>query len=446
MMKLFGTDGIRGKANQHPMTPDLMIKLGKAIAKHFSNKGKKTRILIGKDTRLSGYMIEYALVSGMCSMGADVLLVGPMPTPAIAHLTKSFAADAGIVISASHNPADDNGVKIFGKDGFKLPDNEEKKIEMMIEKDVTDESVVGDRIGKASRIDDAQGRYIEFAKASIKNNSLDGIKIILDCANGAAYKVAPLILSELGAEVIPMGNKPDGLNINQKVGAMHPEVIQKKVVEEKADIGLALDGDGDRIIMSDEKGNTVDGDKIMAIIADYWQRQGKMKWALVATQYSNMGLDIAMKKIGVDVIRTNCGDRYVVEEMRRGKHRIGGEQSGHIILLDHATTGDGIIASLYILDIMKRTGKRLSELASVMRHLPQVIVNVKVKERKPIERLDANKEAKKAQESLGGTGRVFLRYSGTENKLRVMVEAEDPSEVKRISDSIAKKVKEEIGE
>lgn len=445
-MKLFGTDGIRGKANQHPMTPDLMIKLGKAIAKHFSNKGKKTRILIGKDTRLSGYMIEYALVSGMCSMGADVLLVGPMPTPAIAHLTKSFAADAGIVISASHNPADDNGVKIFGKDGFKLPDNEEKKIEMMIEKDVTDESVVGDRIGKASRIDDAQGRYIEFAKASIKNNSLDGIKIILDCANGAAYKVAPLILSELGAEVIPMGNKPDGLNINQKVGAMHPEVIQKKVVEEKADIGLALDGDGDRIIMSDEKGNTVDGDKIMAIIADYWQRQGKMKWALVATQYSNMGLDIAMKKIGVDVIRTNCGDRYVVEEMRRGKHRIGGEQSGHIILLDHATTGDGIIASLYILDIMKRTGKRLSELASVMRHLPQVIVNVKVKERKPIERLDANKEAKKAQESLGGTGRVFLRYSGTENKLRVMVEAEDPSEVKRISDSIAKKVKEEIGE
>ncbi|MBU4492889.1 MAG: phosphoglucosamine mutase, partial [Nanoarchaeota archaeon] len=388
MKKLFGTDGVRGKANIYPMNAETALKLGKAAAAVFMNKKKRHKIVIGKDTRISCYMIENALTSGILSMGVDVLLVGPMPTPAIAHLTKSFGADAGIVISASHNPAEDNGIKFFDKDGFKLSDEIEEKIEKLVFSDMNVDHITGSLVGRAKRIDDAQGRYIEFAKNSIDNLSLKGLKIILDCANGAAYKVSPLIFEELGAQVITINNSPNGLNINDKCGALYPEQMKKFVIQYDADIGIALDGDADRVIMVDENANDVDGDKIMAFCALDMIRDKKLKDnTIVVTDYSNLGLDKAIKDADGKVIRVMNGDRYVVEEMRKYNYNLGGEQSGHIIFLDYTTTGDGTISALQVLRIMKKTGKKLSELARCITKFPQVMVNVNVKKRIDFEKM-----------------------------------------------------------
>jgi len=447
MKKLFGTDGIRGIANQYPMTSEVAVKLGKAIAISLNNGKNRPKILIGKDTRISGYLIESALTSGICSSGADVLLVGPMPTPAIAHLTKSFAADAGIVISASHNPAEHNGIKIFDKEGFKLSDKLEEEIEkMVLSKKESDESVKGGKIGKAFRIDDAKGRYIEFAKNTIKNHSLSNLKIVLDCANGAAYHIAPDIFRELGAEVVVLNNKPDGLNINLRCGALYPNVIREKVLEEKADIGIAFDGDADRVIMVDGEGNDIDGDCIMAICAIEMKNKLKNN-VVVATTMSNIGFEIAMKNKGIKVVRTDVGDRYVVEEMKANNYNLGGEQSGHIIFFDYSTTGDGIITALQILNIMKRTGKKLSDLKECITTFPQIIKNVDVREKKLFEKMSkVMEEIKNAEKQLKDNGRIIVRYSGTENKARVMVEGKNEKEINEIADKIVNEIKKEVGE
>jgi len=379
MGKLFGTDGIRGVANAYPMTPEVVLDVGKAVAYVFKEKcGKeKPKFVIGKDTRLSGYMLENALISGIVSVGADVLLVGPMPTPAIAHLTKSLNADAGIVLSASHNPAEDNGIKIFSEDGYKLPDNVEDEIEKhVLSGTVKTEHIKGGLIGKVHRIDDARGRYIEFAKASVNSMSLKGLKIVLDCANGAAYNTAPHILSELGAEVVVLNDKPDGLNINLDCGALHPEKMMEIVKKGKADIGIALDGDADRVIVCDEKGRNVDGDHIIAICAINMKENGTLKKNhVVVTIMANKGFDIAMEKKGIKAVKTKVGDRYVVDEMRKKGYVLGGEQSGHIIFSNYTTTGDGIVSALQLLKVIKERREKLSKLAACMTPLPQVLVN-----------------------------------------------------------------------
>ena len=449
MGKLFGTDGIRGVANAYPMTPEVVMNVGKAIAHVFKEKcGKeKPKFVIGKDTRLSGYMLENALSSGITSVGADVLLVGPMPTPAIAHLTKSLNADAGIVLSASHNPAEDNGIKVFSEDGYKLPDIVEDEIEKyVLSEKVKTEHVKGDLIGKAYRIEDAKGRYIEFAKASVKSMSLKRLKIVLDCANGAAYNTAPLIFSELGAEVIVLNDKPDGLNINLDCGALHPEKMMEVVKREKADIGIALDGDADRVIVCDEKGRSVDGDHVIAICAIEMKESGTLKKNhVVVTVMANKGFDIAMEKKNIKVVKTKVGDRYVVDEMRKKGYVLGGEQSGHILFSDYTTTGDGIISALQLLRVMKEKGEKLSKLAGCMKSLPQVLVNVEVKEKKDINKLKVNKNIRNAELQLGEKGRVLVRYSGTQNLCRIMIEGENKSEIRKMANDIAKAMKREIG-
>ncbi|MDP6923804.1 MAG: phosphoglucosamine mutase [Candidatus Scalindua sp.] len=449
MGKLFGTDGIRGAANAYPMTPEVVLNVGKTVAHVFKEKcGKeKPKIVIGKDTRLSGYMLENALASGIASVGADVLLVGPMPTPAIAHLTKSLNADAGIVLSASHNPAEDNGIKIFSADGYKLPDIVEDEIEKyVLSEEVKTEHVKGDLIGKAYRIEDAKGRYIEFVKASAKSMSLKGLKIVLDCANGAAYNTAPHIFSELGAEVIVLNDKPDGLNINLDCGALHPEKMMEVVKKEKADIGIALDGDADRVIVCDEKGRSVDGDHIIAICAIEMKESGTLKKNhVVVTIMANKGFDIAMEKRNIKVVKTQVGDRYVVDEMRKKGYVLGGEQSGHILFSNYTTTGDGIISALQLLRVMKESGEKLSKLAGCMKSLPQVLVNVAVKEKKSINKLKINKDIKSAELQLGKKGRVLVRYSGTQNLCRIMIEGEDKREIKKMANDIANAMKKEIG-
>ena len=449
MGKLFGTDGIRGVANAYPMTPEVVLDVGKAVAYVFKEKcGKeKPKFVIGKDTRLSGYMLENALISGIVSVGADVLLVGPMPTPAIAHLTKSLNADAGIVLSASHNPAEDNGIKIFSEDGYKLPDNVEDEIEKhVLSGTVKTEHIKGGLIGKVHRIDDARGRYIEFAKASVNSMSLKGLKIVLDCANGAAYNTAPHILSELGAEVVVLNDKPDGLNINLDCGALHPEKMMEIVKKEKADIGIALDGDADRVIVCDEKGRNVDGDHIIAICAINMKENGTLKKNhVVVTIMANKGFDIAMEKKGIKAVKTKVGDRYVVDEMRKKGYVLGGEQSGHIIFSNYTTTGDGIVSALQLLKVIKERGEKLSKLAACMTPLPQVLVNVEVKEKKDISRLKVNKNIKSAELKLGGKGRVLVRYSGTQNLCRIMIEGENKREIRKMANDIAKDMKKEIG-
>jgi len=450
MRKLFGTDGIRGTANVYPMTPDIALSLGKALAAIFtkSRLGHNPRFVIGKDTRLSGYMFENALTAGLVSMGADVLLVGPMPTPAIAHLTKSLDANAGIVISASHNPAEDNGLKLFSSDGKKLPDEMEEKIEAFIfSQQDTQGKIVGEKIGRARRIEDARGRYIEYIKSTVGSQNLEGMKIVLDCANGASYIVAPSIFRELGAEVVLIGATPDGLNINKDCGALHPELIRKEVIRQKADIGIAVDGDADRVILVDEKGNVVDGDAIMAIAgADMLERKTLAKNTVVATDYSNMGLNDTLSKKGAKLVRVKNGDRYVIEEMLKNGYNLGGEQSGHIIFGDHSHTGDGTLAALKIIEIMKRKGKTLSGLASILRKYPQTLLNLKVREKKELEKLpSAMKAIAKANSELGSTGRTHIRYSGTENLLRIMVEAKTDGQAKRIAKELADAVKKEIG-
>jgi phosphoglucosamine mutase len=448
--QLFGTDGVRGIANMHPITTEMAMQLGRAAAYVFKHNDRRSRIVIGKDTRLSGYMIENALAAGICSMGVDVLLVGPLPTPGIAFITASMRADAGVVISASHNPYQDNGIKFFARDGFKLPDELELKIEDLIFSDRIDSlRPTADDVGKAFRVDDAIGRYIVFLKHTFPRElDLTGLKIVLDCAHGAAYRVAPAVLEELGAEVFAYGVKPDGTNINAGCGSTHPEVISAAVREHGADLGIALDGDADRCIFVDEHGNEVDGDHIMAICAiDMIKRDALPQNTVVGTVMSNMGLDIALRQAGGRVVKTDVGDRYVVEEMRRNGYRFGGEQSGHLIFFDHNTTGDGMISALQILAILQQSGKPLSELASVMTALPQVLVNVRVRERRNITELpEVVKVIKNVENRLGDSGRVLIRYSGTEPLMRIMLEGQDQSEITAMANEIARLVKDLIGE
>lgn len=448
---LFGTDGIRGVANRHPMTPEMSLKLGKALTYLLKQGGitHKPKIVIGKDTRLSGYIFEQALSSGIASMGADVLLVGPLPTPAIAFITQSMRADAGIVISASHNPYEDNGIKIFDRHGFKLPDEVELRLEELIENGGGDHLVATpDDIGKAHRIEDAPGRYVVFAKNSFPcDMTLEGIKIVLDCANGAAYKVSPIIFEELGADVVTIGVHPDGRNINTECGSLNPELLRNKVLETGADIGIALDGDADRVIFCDERGEIVDGDKIIAICADEMIKSGKLRGnAVVTTLMSNMALENFIRGKGMDFFRTEVGDRYVVEAMRARDCNLGGEQSGHIIFLDHTTTGDGTLAALQVLAIMKREGRKLSELSKIIDLYPQLLLNVKIRKKKELSQIKGLSELLDRNETrLRGKGRINIRYSGTEPISRVMVEGEDVSLIKEIANELADAIKRDIG-
>ncbi|MBI5526817.1 MAG: phosphoglucosamine mutase [Deltaproteobacteria bacterium] len=449
MRKLFGTDGVRGVANEYPMTVEVAMNLGRAVAKICKRGGHRHRVVIGKDTRLSGYMFEQAIASGICSMGVDVMLVGPMPTPGISFITQSMRADAGIVISASHNPFHDNGIKVFSHDGFKLPDEEEERIEeTILRPDVAGLLPVAKEIGKAFRIDDALGRYVQHLKETFpKDRRLDGLKVVIDCAHGAAYKVAPEVFSELGATVFAEGVDPDGLNINDARGAMHPGHTCEQVKKRGADFGIALDGDADRVILSDEKGCAVDGDHVMAFCGLDMQEKGELKKkTVVSTIMSNMGLELALKKGGVRLVRTGVGDRYVVDEMRRHGCNFGGEQSGHLIFLDYATTGDGVIAALRAAALMIEKGKKLSELAATMETFPQVLCSFKVREKRPLDKMPAVKRRMAdVEKALKGMGRVNVRYSGTEMKARVMVEGQDETRVKKYADEIAALISKEVG-
>lgn len=443
-MKLFGTDGIRGKANQFPMTGEIAFEIGRAAAYVLKKKHSRDLILIGKDTRLSGYMLESALTSGICSMGVDVLLVGPVPTPGIAFVTRSLRVDAGIVISASHNPYDDNGIKFFGSEGLKLPDKIEREIEEAVfSKTLKDIRPLGSGIGKAHRVDDAAGRYIEYVKASFpKGMTLEGKKIVVDCANGSTYKITPPVLSELGAEVIAINNEPDGKNINAGCGATRPEVMQKAVLKYKADVGIAHDGDGDRAILCDEKGEVVDGDKIMGICAVDMKREKRFKGhTVVATVMSNIGFEIFLKKSGIKLIRTQVGDRYVVKEMLRRGCNLGGEQSGHIIFMDYNTTGDGAITALQVLAVMCKRGKTLSELASAIPTYPQILINIPVPRPQSIEKFPAVVSAVKKAEKKLKSGRILVRPSGTEPKVRVMVEGTNMHKITNIAEEVAQAIR-----
>ena len=449
MRKLFGTDGVRGVANQDPMTSEMAMRIGRAAAHIFRDSSRRHRVVIGKDTRLSGYMIESALTSGLCSMGIDVLLVGPVPTPGIAFLTRSLRADAGVVISASHNPYEDNGIKFFGRDGFKLPDALEAKMEELIFSGAIDAiRPTASEIGKAVRIDDAIGRYNEFVKSAIpRGMDLTGLKVVVDSANGAAYKIGPRVLLELGADVISLYDQPNGMNINQGCGSLHPEVISRAVIANRAHIGIAYDGDADRVILCDENGKVVDGDAVMAICALHMIRQNRLKHnTLVATVMSNLGLELALREAGGKLVRAAVGDRYVMERMLDGGYNLGGEQSGHLIFLDHNTTGDGLITALQIVSIMKQDGKPLSALASCMRTYPQVLVNVKVKEKRDLASIpEIAQRIAGIEKTLEGTGRLLIRYSGTELKLRIMIEGDDETEITRYAGELAELVRKYIG-
>lgn len=449
MGQLFGTDGIRGVANEYPMTAEMALNIGRATACLFKREGHTPRIIIGKDTRISGYMLENAFVSGICSMGVNALLVGPLPTPGIAFATNSMRADAGIVISASHNPFQDNGIKIFSKDGFKLPDEKELEIEKLIFSNHMDKLHPSPReLGKAYRIDDARGRYIVFLKNTFpKDFSLEGTRVVLDCAYGATYKVAPETFFELGADVISLFDKPNGENINDHCGSQYPETLMEKVVKEKADVGFAFDGDGDRCIAVDENGSVLTGDQIMAICAYQLKREGKLvNNLLVSTVMSNIGLNIALKELGIDNAVTQVGDRYVLEEMRAKGAVIGGEDSGHIIFLEHHTTGDGIATALQILAAMKKTQKPLSELSQIMKVFPQKLINVDVKTKPELSTIPAIVQLiKDVEKRLAETGRVLVRYSGTQNMCRVMVEGPTTEETEKYCRQIADLVLEKIG-
>ncbi len=442
--KLFGTDGIRGIANVPPMTIETALRLGRAVARLYHRPGHRGRIIIGKDTRLSGYMFEQAMAAGICSMGADVMLCGPLPTPGIAFLTSSMRADAGVVISASHNPYYDNGIKIFAADGFKLPDATEAKLEELMAQGEDGQPLPApEDIGRAQRIDDAKGRYIVFLKNSFPRRlSLDGLKIVVDCAHGAAYRVAPNVLAELGASVTSLSVAPDGKNINDHCGALHPESMCRAVVEQGAHIGIALDGDADRVIFADERGRIVNGDAIMALCARRLLSRGELrKSTLVATVMSNLGLERAMADMGGQLLRTAVGDRYVVEAMRQHDLNLGGEQSGHLVFLDHMTTGDGIIAALQVLAILLEENKPLSELASIMKQYPQVLLSVKVARRLPLAELASVQSLiTRIESELGSDGRVLVRYSGTEPKARVMIEGPEASLIERYAQEIAEEL------
>ena len=446
---LFGTDGLRGLANRGDMTPEVAFRIGAAIAYRAGKRVTHTpRIVVGKDTRLSGYLFETAVASGICALGGEVMLSGPLPTPAIAHLTTSMRADAGVVISASHNPYQDNGIKIFGSDGFKLPDEVEKEIEALIFGTELDRKrPTGTRVGRAERLDDAPGRYVAFVKASFPDElTLEGLKIVIDAAHGAAYRTAPLVFSELGAATHAIGVRPNGKNINHNVGALHPETCAREVRKRGADLGIALDGDADRIIMIDDKGNQIDGDVIMALCATRMLRAKRLRRrTLVATVMSNLGLERAIENHNGKLLRCQVGDRYVVETMRKRGLNFGGEQSGHLIFLDHATTGDGLIAAMQVLAIVLREGRPLSELAGeVMDRVPQVLVNVTLPDRRPLEDLPKTSLAiARAEKALGEKGRVLVRWSGTEPKLRVMIEGPKHDRIKAMAEDIAAQAKKE---
>ena len=442
MRRLFGTDGVRGIANEPPITPELALALGRAVT-FVAGRGRShtPRIIIGKDTRLSGYMIETAIAAGICSMGGRVLLCGPIPTPAVAHLTVSMRTDAGIVISASHNPFADNGIKIFGADGFKLPDDAESEIEQLMESGELGPRKTGPLIGRAEKLEDARGRYVAFAKATFPRDlSLDGVRLVVDAAHGAAYRVAPIVFQELGAKVTAIGVKPNGVNINREHGALHPEKVRAEVLRREASIGIALDGDADRVIVVDEKGDVVDGDAVMAMCASRMIRDRELRKAtVVATVMSNLGLERALSGQGVRLVRTPVGDRYVVEAMREGGFNLGGEQSGHLIFLDHASTGDGIIGALQVLALMMRSGKPLSELArAAMRRVPQVLENVTLPERRPLDQMaELARASQRVQADLGAEGRLLVRWSGTEPKLRIMIEGPDEGRIQSLARELA---------
>ena len=446
--RLFGTDGIRGVANVDPMTGEMAMQLGRAIAHVFKDVKGKHRIVVGKDTRVSGYMLETALASGICSMGADVWLVGPLPTPGIAFITTSMRANAGVVISASHNPYYDNGIKIFSQNGFKLPDEMEYRIEeLILSNHLHSLRPTASEVGKAHRIDDAVGRYVVFLKNTFPNQlNLDGLRIVLDCANGATYRVAPTVLEELGATVIPIGVEPDGENINANCGALHPELASRIVLENGADIGMVLDGDGDRIVFVDRHGKQVDGDHILAICGLQMLSEKKLrKGTVVTTVMSNMGLDRAIHKAGGKLVRTQVGDRYVVEEMVRGDYNLGGEQSGHTIFIDHNTTGDGVLTALQVLAIMKQKERPLDELAKVMEPLPQVLYNVEVREKRELSEFpEIKKRTKEIEKALDNSGRILIRYSGTEPLLRIMIEGEDEEKIHRFAQDLVELVKKHL--
>jgi phosphoglucosamine mutase len=439
--RIFGTDGVRGLANVHPMTAEVALQLGKALAYVVKNGPKRHRIVVGKDTRISGYLLEYATVAGICAMGVDALLLGPLPTPGIAYITSSMRADAGVVISASHNPYQDNGIKFFSGNGFKLPDELEARIEaLMAEPELDGACPTATEVGQAFRIDDARGRYISFLKATFpKELQLDGLKIVVDCAHGATYRIAPDIFTELGAEVIPMGVRPNGTNINRKCGATAPEGMASLVKRHGADLGLAFDGDGDRVIMVDNRGEIVDGDHILGICAfDMLERERLRRKTVVGTVMSNLGLELALKARGIRLLRTDVGDRYVVEAMLKGGYTLGGEQSGHVIFLNQTTTGDGILSALRVLAVMLRQGKPLAELAGCVHKCPQTLINVMVKEKKDLKTVPQARQAiQEAENRLGATGRLLVRYSGTEPKLRIMTEGEDESLIQAVAQELA---------
>ncbi|MGZ8410870.1 MAG: phosphoglucosamine mutase [Hyphomicrobium sp.] len=441
--RYFGTDGIRGLANKHPMTAEVALKVGMAAGKLFQTGSHRHRVVIGKDTRLSGYMLEAALMSGFTSVGVDVFLLGPMPTPAVAMLTRSLRADIGVMISASHNKYEDNGIKLFDPDGYKLCDDMELEIEGLIDSDTRTLLASADRIGRATRVESAQERYIEFAKRTLpKNLKLTGLRIVIDCANGAAYKVAPEALWELGAEVIKIGVEPNGRNINDKCGSTAPDLLVNKVKEFRADIGIALDGDADRVVIVDEKGQIVDGDQLMAVIAESWHRRGKLSaGGVVATVMSNLGLERYLKSQGLGLVRTPVGDRYVVEHMRKHGYNVGGEQSGHIVLSDFTTTGDGLVSALQVLACVVATGKPVSEVCARFTPLPQVLKNVRYANGKPLEDTRVRKAIEGAQQKLGEKGRIVIRPSGTEPVIRVMAEGDDETLVNAVVGDIVDAVK-----
>ena len=454
--KIFGTDGVRGTANIEPVTAETALKLGRAAAHVFKNleaqaRGRgKHKIVLGKDTRLSGYMLENAISSGILSMGVDVLFIGPLPTPGVAYVTRSLRADAGIVITASHNPYADNGIKFFGADGYKLDDTIEDQIENLVfSGKIENIRPTADAIGKAVRIDDALGRYIEFAKSGLpRGMTLEGVRVVVDCANGAAYKSTPCVLRELGAQVIVYGNQPDGTNINKDCGSMHPEALCRKVVEHKAHIGITHDGDADRVLLCDEKGNLIDGDDIMAIAAlNMLMQKTLAEKTLVATVMSNAGLEAAIKNAGGKIIRTAVGDKNVIDEMLRGGFNFGGEQSGHLIFRDYGTTGDGLVAVLQILRIMHVKQQSLSKLAKCWTRFPQLVTNIRVREKKPFEQLDGvSKLVAEAEKDLKAQGgRLLLRYSGTEPKARLLVEGRDAKSLEKWSQKICDAIKKQIG-
>lgn len=436
--KLFGTDGVRGQANQYPMTSEVALKLGMAAGKMFTNGGHRHSVVIGKDTRLSGYMIESALISGFTSVGMDVFQLGPVPTPGVAMLTRSMRADLGVMISASHNGFADNGIKIFGPDGYKLCDAQEAEITAMIEGDISSLLAEPRQIGRAKRIESSRDRYIEAAKRSLpRNMRFENLRIVIDCANGAAYKVAPLALWELGAEVITIGVDPNGTNINEGCGSTSPEALCEKVKEMRADIGIALDGDADRVVIVDEKGQLVDGDQLMAVIAKSWNDQGKLQaGGVVATVMSNLGFERFLESEKLNLVRTPVGDRYVVEHMRQHGFNVGGEQSGHIVLTDFSTTGDGLVSALQILAVVVSSGKPVSEVCSQFEPIPQLLQNVRFSSGKPLEEATVIEAIKDGESRLGQSGRIVIRPSGTEPLIRVMAEGDDKTLVEDVVSDI----------